>query len=53
MGAEDGKAKSHGQDLRFAAGAVSGWYGARSGRIAKQTLQRYRNFRRQKAFWTK
>jgi CHAD domain-containing protein len=39
-------------DLRFAAGAVTGWYGAREGAIVKQTLKRYRKFRRLKPFWT-
>ncbi|HEX3755313.1 MAG TPA: CHAD domain-containing protein [Rhizomicrobium sp.] len=38
-------------DLGFAAGAVTGWYGGREGRIVKQTLKRYRKFRRLKPFW--
>jgi len=38
-------------ELRFAAGAVTGWYAARSGRIAKRTLRRYRKFRHLKPFW--
>ncbi len=38
-------------DARFAAGVVSGWYGARSQRIVKQALKRYRKFRGIKPFW--
>jgi CHAD domain-containing protein len=49
--ADDAKARASG-DLRFAAGAVAGWYGARSGGIAKRALKRYRKFRRLKPFWS-
>jgi CHAD domain-containing protein len=38
-------------DARFAAGAVTGWYGAKSQRIVKQALKRYRKFRGVKPFW--
>jgi CHAD domain-containing protein len=47
---DEGKTRSQ-ADLRFAAGAVSGWYSARSGRVAKRTLKRYRKFRGLKPFW--
>jgi CHAD domain-containing protein len=47
---EDGKSRGQ-ADLRFAAGAVTGWYAARGGRIAKQALRDYHKFRRLKAFW--
>jgi CHAD domain-containing protein len=44
------KAKSD-ADARFAAGAVTGWYDAKSQRIVKQALKRYRKFRAIKPFW--
>jgi CHAD domain-containing protein len=50
MRGEDGKGRAQ-ADLRFAAGAVTGWYAARGGRIVKKALRDYRKFRRLKAFW--
>jgi triphosphatase len=47
---EDGKSRGQ-ADLRFAAGAVTGWYAARGGRIARQALRDYRKFRKLKPFW--
>jgi CHAD domain-containing protein len=35
----------------FAAGAVTGWYGARTPRVIKQAVKRYRKFRRVAPFW--
>jgi CHAD domain-containing protein len=56
MRADDGKARTDGKariggEPRFAAGAVTGWYGARGQRIVKQALKRYRKFRGIKSFW--
>jgi hypothetical protein len=56
MRADDGKARADGKariggEPRFAAGAVTGWYGARGQRIVKQALKRYRKFRGIKSFW--
>jgi triphosphatase len=47
---ENGKPRSQ-ADLRFAAGAVTGWYAARGVRIAKRALRDYRKFRKLKPFW--
>lgn len=35
----------------FAAGAVTGWYGAQTPRVIKQALKRYREFRGAEPFW--
>ena len=35
----------------FAAGAVTGWYGARTPRVIKQAVKRYQKFRRARPFW--
>jgi triphosphatase len=35
----------------FAAGAVTGWYGARTPRVIRQAVKRYRKFRRVAPFW--
>ena len=35
----------------FAAGAVTGWYGARTPRVIRQAVRRYRKFRRVEPFW--
>ncbi len=35
----------------YAAGAVTGWYGARTPRVIKQAVKRYRKFRRVEPFW--
>ena len=37
--------------LRYAAGAMVGWYGAQVPGAVKQALQRYRTFKRIKSFW--
>jgi CHAD domain-containing protein len=37
--------------LRYAAGALVGWYGAQVPHTAKQALKRYRKFKRAKPFW--
>jgi triphosphatase len=38
-------------NMRYAAGAMVGWYGAQVPATAKQALKRYRNFKRVKPFW--
>jgi len=35
----------------FAAGAVTGWYGARTPRVIQQAVKRYQKFRRVEPFW--
>jgi len=35
----------------FAAGAVTGWYGARTPRVIRQAVRRYKKFRRVEPFW--
>ncbi|HKX65118.1 MAG TPA: CHAD domain-containing protein, partial [Rhizomicrobium sp.] len=37
--------------LRYAAGAMVGWYGAQVPGAVKQALKRYRKFKRVKPFW--
>jgi triphosphatase len=38
-------------NMRYAAGAMVGWYGAQVPRAIKQALKRYRKFKRVKVFW--
>jgi CHAD domain-containing protein len=38
-------------NMRFAGGAMVGWYGAQVPATAKQALKRYRKFKRIKPFW--
>jgi CHAD domain-containing protein len=37
--------------MRYAAGAMVGWYGAQVPHTAKQAMKRYKKFKRAKAFW--
>jgi CHAD domain-containing protein len=37
--------------MRYAAGAMVGWYGAQVPHTAKQAMKRYRKFKRAKVFW--
>jgi len=37
--------------MRYAAGAMVGWYGAQVPHAAKQALKRYRKFKQVKSFW--
>lgn len=37
--------------MRFAAGAMVGWYGAQVPHVVKQALKRYQKFKRVKPFW--
>ena len=43
--------KDEDADMRYAAGAMVGWYGAQVPATAKQALKRYRKFRSVKPFW--
>ena len=47
---EKGKKEDDGP-MRYAAGAMVGWYGAQVPPIGKQALKRYRRFKKVKAFW--
>jgi triphosphatase len=47
----DGRKKDEDGGMRFAAGAVMGWYGAQTPRAIKSALQRYRKFRKVTPFW--
>jgi CHAD domain-containing protein len=38
-------------DLRFAAGVVAGWHGAREKRLTQKALQSWRAFKKAKPFW--
>lgn len=39
--------------MRYAAGAMVGWYGAQVPHAARQALKRYKKFKRVKPFWVK
>jgi triphosphatase len=43
--------KDDDSSLRYAAGAMVGWYGAQVPGAIKQALKRYKKFKRVKAFW--
>jgi CHAD domain-containing protein len=47
---EKGK-KEEDSAMRYAAGAMVGWYGAQVPQASKQALKRYKKFKRVKAFW--
>jgi hypothetical protein len=37
--------------MRYAAGAMVGWYGAQVPHAVKQALKRYKKFKRVQSFW--
>ncbi len=41
----------HAPELRFAAGAVAGWHGARERRLTKRAMRGWKKFRKIKPFW--
>jgi triphosphatase len=41
----------HGEELRFAAGAISGWHASREKRLTKKALSGWKEFRKTKPFW--
>ena len=43
--------KENDSALRFAAGALVGWYGAQTPRFIHKALKRYRKFRKLTPFW--
>ncbi|HXC55566.1 MAG TPA: CHAD domain-containing protein [Rhizomicrobium sp.] len=40
-----------GPELRFAAGTITGWHGAREKRLTKKALKTWRAFRKREPFW--
>lgn len=47
----DKSRKNEDVDMRYAAGAMVGWYGAQTPRAISNALKRYRKFKRVRPFW--